>query len=174
MVFDLGSVWYLPDFFLPKRNTWIEIKPQAPTKEEWEKAALLLLASVKSGSEANVAILYGRPWLDQIGPEYCYLNLLPQVGRHFLNDNDDKYIDITKENISNNYIDDEELIFVQCRRCYKISLDSLGIHFPEKSRDGYSGIHGCCGKESATITQTALLMNAYSKATDKKFNKNNV
>lgn len=83
---DLGHVWYLPDFFLYERNTWIEIKPQAPTKEEWLKAASLLLALVKSGSEANVAILYGRPWLDERSPEYFYLNLLPQIGRHYLDD----------------------------------------------------------------------------------------
>lgn len=37
--FDLGSAgWYLPDFWLPEQDVWLEIKPDAPTKEEIKKA----------------------------------------------------------------------------------------------------------------------------------------
>lgn len=167
--FDLGHVCYLPDFFLPEHNIWIEIKPKAPTHDEWDKAASLLLALVKSGSNAGVGILYGRPWLDDNGPEYCLLYLLPELGRHFFGEDDNNYIDITIENLTTDYIDTGEYIFVQCRRCEKISIDGLGIHFPEKSKDGYSGLHGCCDRESATIPMSSLLLNAYQEATDKKF-----
>ncbi len=111
--FDLGHVWYLPDFFLQERDTWVEIKPKLPTKEEWYKAASLLLALVKTGSKANVAILYGRPWLDEKNPEYCYLNLMPQIGRHYLNNGEDDYLDVTNESITTEYIDDNERIFVR-------------------------------------------------------------
>src|SRR6267143_803350 len=36
--FDLNGTWYLPDFYLPKLDHWIEIKGQAPTEEELLKA----------------------------------------------------------------------------------------------------------------------------------------
>ena len=167
--FDLGYVWYLPDFFLPERNAWVEIKPQKPSKEEWLKAASLLLALIKSGSEAKVAILYGRPWLDEKHNEYCYLSLHPQIGRHYIDDSKKEYMDVTTENITIDHISDDEQIFVQCRRCGQVTLDSLGIHFPEKGRDGYSGLHGCCGRESATIPNAELLIMAYNEATKKEF-----
>jgi hypothetical protein len=31
--FDLGGVWYLPDFFIPDWNTYLEIKPDLPWKD---------------------------------------------------------------------------------------------------------------------------------------------
>lgn len=39
--FELDNVWYLPDFWLPEQQYWIEIKGQEPTKEEIDKAHLL-------------------------------------------------------------------------------------------------------------------------------------
>jgi hypothetical protein len=39
--FDLNGTWYLPDFWLPKHNCWIEIKGQRPTEDEERKADLL-------------------------------------------------------------------------------------------------------------------------------------
>lgn len=36
--FELPSGPYLPDFWLPELKTWIEVKGQAPTKKEVEKA----------------------------------------------------------------------------------------------------------------------------------------
>lgn len=40
--FDLGDgMRYLPDFWLPEQRCWIEIKGQAPTEEEQDKAARL-------------------------------------------------------------------------------------------------------------------------------------
>jgi hypothetical protein len=40
--FDLGGIWYLPDFLLTKRQPriWVEIKPEVPKSEE-ECEALL-------------------------------------------------------------------------------------------------------------------------------------
>lgn len=39
--FDLGGIFYRPDFWLPKQNCWIEIKGRLPTKQEREKARRL-------------------------------------------------------------------------------------------------------------------------------------
>ncbi len=32
--FDLGGVWYLPDFYLPDIRCWVEVKGQEPSKHE--------------------------------------------------------------------------------------------------------------------------------------------
>lgn len=45
--FDLGGVWYLPDFWFPSLDCWIEIKPESPDSEETEKARRLAVASGK-------------------------------------------------------------------------------------------------------------------------------
>ncbi len=40
--FDLGDAgWYLPDFWLPKQECWIEVKGQWPNQQEMEKAKAL-------------------------------------------------------------------------------------------------------------------------------------
>lgn len=46
--FDLGEAGlYLPDFWLPEQNCWIEIKPEAPSNPERSKASALATASGK-------------------------------------------------------------------------------------------------------------------------------
>ncbi len=39
--YNLGGLRYLPDFWLPKQDCWIEIKGKDPTREEEEKANIL-------------------------------------------------------------------------------------------------------------------------------------
>ncbi|MDP9312779.1 MAG: hypothetical protein M3R24_18145 [Chloroflexota bacterium] len=39
--YDLNGLWYLPDFWLPKQQAWVEIKPMEPSDEEMQKASLL-------------------------------------------------------------------------------------------------------------------------------------
>lgn len=41
--FDLGGVWYLPDFWLPQVSMWAEVKPVAFSDDEAEKAKLLAI-----------------------------------------------------------------------------------------------------------------------------------
>lgn len=45
--YDLDGVWYLPDFYLPQYDCFIEIKGQQPTTEERRKAFLLALHTGK-------------------------------------------------------------------------------------------------------------------------------
>ncbi len=45
--FQLPSGWYLPDFWLPDIETWIEIKPNTPTEEEAGKCAELAITTGK-------------------------------------------------------------------------------------------------------------------------------
>lgn len=57
--YDLGgSDLYLPDFWLPKLDCWIEIKPTKPTDEEDRKAQKLAWLT-----ERPVYILAGDCWL---------------------------------------------------------------------------------------------------------------
>lgn len=58
--FDLGGgLWYLPDFWLPELDCWLEIKGQEPTGEEREKCERLAV-----GSEKPVYVFVGDPWLN--------------------------------------------------------------------------------------------------------------
>jgi len=41
--YDLEGTWYLPDFWLPEKQCWVEIKGENPTEEEIRKAKLLAL-----------------------------------------------------------------------------------------------------------------------------------
>lgn len=45
--YNLEGTWYLPDFWLPQQDCWVEIKGQEPTSEEWKKARLLALYTQK-------------------------------------------------------------------------------------------------------------------------------
>ena len=54
--FQLPSGKYLPDFFLPKKNLWVEIKGKEPTEKEWVKCVELF----RSVGE-NVLCLWGTP-----------------------------------------------------------------------------------------------------------------
>jgi hypothetical protein len=46
--FDLGKAgWYLPDFWLPEYDSWIEIKGDKPTEEEQLKIASLTYSNKK-------------------------------------------------------------------------------------------------------------------------------
>lgn len=55
--YDLDGVYYLPDFYLPDLDCWIEIKGQKPTKEECEKAKRLAWHTRKM-----VYIFFGDVW----------------------------------------------------------------------------------------------------------------
>jgi len=50
--------WYLPDFWLPNLETWIEIKGQTPTMDEVKKCHLLARTVCKP-----CFLINGSPWL---------------------------------------------------------------------------------------------------------------
>ena len=45
--YNLGGIWYLPDFFLPKQQCFIEIKPTYPTDAEETKLSQLSIFTQK-------------------------------------------------------------------------------------------------------------------------------
>lgn len=57
--FNLGNgIWYIPDFWLPRRDIWIEIKGPIPNETEIEKARRL-----REVTNKTVFILCGSPQL---------------------------------------------------------------------------------------------------------------
>lgn len=52
------ETWYLPDFFLPRKKMWVEIKPIQPTRDEKIRCEILCL-----NSRQDVVMLIGDPWL---------------------------------------------------------------------------------------------------------------
>jgi hypothetical protein len=56
--FEINRTKYLPDFWLPEQDFWVEIKGKEPTYSEKMKAALLA-----KGSKKNVFMSVGNPWL---------------------------------------------------------------------------------------------------------------
>ncbi len=80
---DLDGTWYLPDFWLPRQKSWIEIKGEKPTAEEKEKADLL---AIYSGSPVYIfdgdVVIPDRE--TQRGAYYCgEMNLLGICANHF-------------------------------------------------------------------------------------------
>lgn len=47
--YDLDGIWYLPDFWLPQFETWVEIKGQAPDDDAWRKLMRLVRQTGKAG-----------------------------------------------------------------------------------------------------------------------------
>ncbi|HZU00171.1 MAG TPA: hypothetical protein VFA10_10945 [Ktedonobacteraceae bacterium] len=55
--FDFDGIRYLPDFWLPGYNCWVEIKGEAPTEDELRKAHLLALYT-----EKPIYLFFGDIW----------------------------------------------------------------------------------------------------------------
>jgi hypothetical protein len=83
--YDLDGAWYLPDFWLPQYEYFIEIKGQNPTEDELQKAYKLALATKKP-----VFVFGGDCWYETkayvfyfIGDEYHHIrNMALKAKRH--------------------------------------------------------------------------------------------
>jgi hypothetical protein len=77
--FDLGGLWYLPDFWLPAWRTWLEVKPEEPYGEDLEKLVRFERAlrpgrpgysAEDEGRGQYFYVLIGEPYGDARGT--CY------------------------------------------------------------------------------------------------------
>lgn len=69
--FDLGGILYLPDFWLPDLDCYLEIKPLPPTEQEEEKASRL---AAESGKRVFILFEFPRnPYTDKGPSESGYL-----------------------------------------------------------------------------------------------------
>jgi hypothetical protein len=77
--FDFGEIRYIPDFWLPEREKWVEIKGQMPTDEEERKAFLLA-----KETQQDVVVFSGLFQFQTFPCEYCknyhYITIPSGVG----------------------------------------------------------------------------------------------
>lgn len=69
--FDLPSGWYLPDFWLPERNTWLEVKGVDPSPRE-----IALATDLARGGDWTVLFAVGAP-----DPDRDHLAIADREGR---------------------------------------------------------------------------------------------
>ncbi len=67
--FDLGGLYYLPDFWLPKFGMWFEVKGAKSKPDEIDKAIRL-----SEGSDKHVLLCEGPPEKHEI---FCFPDLYP-------------------------------------------------------------------------------------------------
>lgn len=107
--FDLNGIYYLPDFWLPELNTFIEIKGEAPTKEEIIKCRLLAENTGKRVYLLDGEIPYPKYDLD--------------------NNMSDGFYDIMYNKCWTMYFDEGEdhpYVFCECFVCGKIGIEFDG------------------------------------------------
>lgn len=79
--FDLGGVWYLPDFYLPDSYLWVEVKAAAPLSDKDGDKVLRFSKALDEPSPEQtrdrIIVLYGEPYRDMNG-EQSY-----SVGEHW-------------------------------------------------------------------------------------------
>lgn len=60
--YDLGAAgWYLPDFWLPEQECWVEIKPDRPTSSDRAKFCALVDAATSSNAWHPLLVFIGTP-----------------------------------------------------------------------------------------------------------------
>lgn len=67
--FELKAGRYLPDFWIPDWQRWIEIKPEM----RWDRDVLLKCADLARATGYGVFLVFGTPWPE----EYCVVKLKP-------------------------------------------------------------------------------------------------
>lgn len=92
--FDLGDLgWYLPDFYLPEVDAWIEIKPNnSPINSVFNQ----LIQMMQIGITENAWGLFGDPldhkWLCPVFYlERGWVDEFPKAGIEFNKDEEDKW-----------------------------------------------------------------------------------
>ena len=122
--YELGDgIRYLPDFWLPKQNCWIEIKGEEPTPEEFNKGHRLAVLT-----EKNLYILSGGIRLPHEMYQYegHYLCLGVWGWENKYDENGD-LSDETKESLrrSISYSDNGQW-WCECPHCHKIGIEYEG------------------------------------------------
>lgn len=60
--YNLNGRWYLPDFWMPSWDCWLEIKPEIPNLRGEEKEEYLLCSKLAKQNKKNVLLIGGNPW----------------------------------------------------------------------------------------------------------------
>lgn len=148
--YDLGGIWYLPDFYLPDPKAFLEIKPEDPTDEQRHKAQLLAMASGK-----EVWIISGQPYW----ATYRIWGFDP------ITDEADEHFSPT----GNHMMDCSPYWFVQCRRCIQVGMESEEYHNPEYDGPPSCRCSGFCCSEHGGWPTGPRLLSGYEAARKARF-----
>ena len=165
---NLDGMRYLPDFFLPELNFWVEVKPDKPTEQERDKAIRLCVAS-----RQNVVILAGEVWHDV--ECFCYLPVEPDTAKRGLaelekNESAKLWWVSASQFI---YVDDEgghtfgadlEKHFIWGHTCFSACSECGKIGLYEQI-----GVNACVCKDKSRQYHTTQLMEAYTAARQARF-----
>lgn len=140
--FDLNGLWYLPDFYLPDYDYWIEVKPEEPTSnsEDWKKVAAL---ATHLGKDIYIAV--GEVWMPYDGDvSRKYM----KVGQYH------RPVHPGGNPASNSW-------WYECPQCGKLSLTVFGHHNPRAC--------SCDVDSYLQFSDTSLLKAAYLAARQARF-----
>ncbi len=151
--FDLGPAgWYLPDFWLPSLQTWIEVKGEYPSQPELDKVETF--ARYQHLQSKSVALLVGSPWAkvnehgETVGFDYVLYAYSPSG---------------TEKGELYRW----PAVFTECRRCGAITYEDRGSHTaPNRISEG--GGWGCCSDRMG-LPYTERLQLAYRAARQARF-----
>jgi len=107
---------YLPDFWLPTWQLYLEVKAVEPTEEQLWKAKKMAL-------HKEMSILVGKPWGTDDYSEYYVLSFLV---------------------LPRGDVETCHYVFMQCRRCDNVGLESYGFHYDGWQDEGFGWGFCCC------------------------------
>jgi len=154
--FDLDNgIWYLPDFYLPDLNRWIEIKPTENISDEDSIKLLKFHMLVNHGGEGRFCVLVGEPNIGKYKTLYepsSKWGICPICNRIDLMSN------MGYVGMGNIYLE----------RAYCVWCDCLDKNVSEtKTGAFFKGT--VVAKEGNSIFEHRKLTNAYTKAVSARF-----
>jgi hypothetical protein len=152
--YDLSGTWYLPDFFIPTWQSWIEVKPESPSEQEVWKCRELARETQKT-----CLLLYGEPWMRTVksgGYEHGTARYQWEYRFTLFPGNDVNELD--------------NCVFAECPGCSSIGFFAF---YEWKDHSEYAGSGrldpSCCGREQDPIIDAPRLVKAYSTARQARF-----
>ncbi len=156
--FSIGEINYLPDFYFPEKDLYVEIKATEPPPVEFEKV---------------LAFAWHKPIILVIGEPYATFDSNGDGGKieYVIQSFTERPIVDETTNESEEHPQwGEPLIFVQCRNCENISFESRCIHFKEYEKRDLSeygaGFGVCCSEKAG---RALSLGSAYGKTREHRF-----
>jgi hypothetical protein len=155
--YDLDGIWYLPDFWLPEQDCWVEIKGEEPTQQEFNKGHRLAVVTGK-----NLYILSGEIRLPHDMGEYDghYLCLSDWDQDKKYDENGDLSSDVKKSFQRAISFSDNGQWWCECPYCHKV-----GIQFEGRA----ARLCECSEGDRMHNAESPRLLEAYTAARQARF-----
>ena len=156
--FDLGEAgWYLPDFYLPQSDIWLEIKPATYSEQgfiEWPDGETLVKATAFAVKH-NIYVIMGTPDDPWVNMGECKYEGFPVYGPHG---------DVPGGACDSNHF------FCRCPECKKLGIkfEARSERIPCDCKNKESWQHGKEGRSWGLINDTKLRL-AYKAAKQARF-----